>query len=221
MKTAIILGGTGLVGSRLIDLLLSDSRYGKVTALVRRPLNKSHKKLNEEIINFDKPVEWKNLIRGDEFYSCLGTTIKTAGSKAAQYKVDYSYQLTAAEFAATNGIKKYMLISSAGANVNSKMFYSRMKGKLDRDVKLLPFESITIIKPSVLVGKREQKRKGEDFAAKALQFLIKFIPQLKKYKPIDAEIVARAMINSANNQSHGVHEIELDEVFHAAVIEQS
>lgn len=219
MKTAIILGGTGLVGSRLIDLLLGDSRYGKVTVLVRRPLNKAHKKLNEEIINFEKPEEWKNLIRGDEFYSCLGTTIKTAGSKEAQYKVDYSYQYAAAEIAAANGIKKYVLISSAGANLNSKMFYSRMKGKLDSDVKLLPFESITIIKPSVLVGKREQKRIGEEFAAKALQFLIKFIPLLNKYKPIDAEIVAFAMINSANNPKSGAHEIELHEVFQAALIE--
>jgi uncharacterized protein YbjT (DUF2867 family) len=216
MKTALVIGGTGLVGNQLIDLLLNDNRYNLVKSFVRRPSSRIHNKLKEIIVDFDKPREWQSELKGDDLFSCLGTTIKTAGSKEAQYIVDYSYQYQTAKAASDNGVSNYVLVSSTGANPNSKVFYSRMKGELDRDVKLLAFNKIAIIKPSVLDGNRLEKRRAEKFAIILMGLSAKVLPFTRKYRPIHAEIVAKAMINAANVKLSGKVEYELEEVFHLA-----
>lgn len=216
-KTAIILGATGLVGNHLLTLLLDDSRYEQVKVFVRRAVGFEHPKLTQHIIDFDHPEEWKELVTGNELFSCLGTTIKTAGSQEVQYKVDYTYQYQVAETAAEHGVFTYVLVSSYGADSRSKFFYPRIKGELDRDVRKLPFQTVRIIKPSVLVGERQEKRLGEIMAVVLGNLLTTLIPPLKKYRPIPAAIVAKAMINAANDASvSGFVEYELGEVFELA-----
>ncbi|MBK7498408.1 MAG: NAD(P)H-binding protein [Ignavibacteriales bacterium] len=198
MKTAIVIGASGLVGSYITLKLLDDNRYDKVKVFVRNTIDISHPKLEEHIIDFDKIEVWKEFLTGDELYSALGTTIKKAGSKEAQFKVDYTYQYDVAKAAAENGVKKYLLVSSAGANYKSSNFYLRTKGNLDEKVQQLGFEQICIFRPSILVGLRSEKRLGETIGIKIAGTITKIIPALKQYRPIEASQVAEAMIKSAN-----------------------
>jgi uncharacterized protein YbjT (DUF2867 family) len=143
----------------------------------------------------------------------LGTTIKKAGSEESQYAVDYTYQYEVAKAAADNGVKRYSLVSSAGANHRSRVFYSRLKGELDNDVKELPFEVITIMRPSILAGDRNESRPGESVGLFFMSFITK-LPGLKKYRPIPGITVAQGMIHSLQKCPPGYHIFELDEIFH-------
>ena len=194
-KTAIVIGATGLVGNRLIKQLLDNNDYETVKIFGRRPSGFENEKVDEHLVDFDKFENWKNDINGDVLFSSLGTTIKQAGSKDAQYKVDFTYQFQVAKAAAENGVKQLVLISSLGANPKSSIFYSRIKGELDQAVESLPFKSVCILRPSALVGVRNQERAGEKVAIKTTEFFSNVFPFLKKYKPIDATIVASAMVN--------------------------
>jgi len=198
MKTAIIIGATGLVGNIITRKLLDDNRYVKVKVFVRRSLQISNLKLEEHIVDFDKIELWKDSLGGDELYSALGTTIKKAGSKDVQYKIDFTYQYEVAKASAQIGVEKYLLVSSAGANNKSNNFYLSMKGKLDEKVQLLPFKHIHIFRPSILVGDRNEKRLGESLGIKIAGIITKIIPAIKKYRPIEASKVAETMIKSAS-----------------------
>lgn len=212
-KTAIVIGATGLVGSHVLNLLLDDDRYSSLKVFHRRSTGIRHKKLDEHIIDFNKIETWRNQLTGDELYSALGTTIKKAGSKEAQYKIDVTYPLEVAKAAAANGVKKYSLVSSAGADKDSKLFYPRIKGELDDAVSRLPFNRITIMRPSILDGDREESRPGERFGLAVMRIVGK-IPGLKKYRPIPAEKVAKAMINSLQDNADGCYILEPNEVFY-------
>jgi uncharacterized protein YbjT (DUF2867 family) len=198
MKTALVIGATGLVGSHITAKLLDDVRYKKVKVFVRRSLKINNPKLEEHIIDFENIEIWKDQLIGDELYSALGTTIKKAGSKDAQYKIDYTYQDKVAKAASQNGVTKYLLVSSAGANYKSGNFYLRMKGKLDEAVQQLSFNQIIIFRPSILAGYRSERRLAESLGIKIAGAITKLIPALKKYRPIEASRVAEAMIKSAN-----------------------
>lgn len=211
--TAIVIGATGLVGSEVLDLLLEDGRYSKVKIFHRRSTGIKHAKLEEHIVDFDRIEEWKHLITGDELYSALGTTMKKAGSQERQYTIDYTYQYETAKAAAENGVKKYSLVSSAGADYQSRVFYSRLKGELDDDVKDLSFDVITIMRPSILAGERNESRPGESIGMFFMKFAAK-IPGLKKYRPIPGRTVAEGMINSLHKCPPGYHIFELDEIFY-------
>ena len=213
MKTAIVAGATGLVGNHLLHQLLDDERYEKVVIFVRRKTGISYRKLVEHIVDFDKPQNWKDKVKGDVLFSAMGTTIKKAGSKAAQRKVDYSYQYEIAVAASQNGIRDYVLISSAGASPRSLIFYSRMKGELDRDVEKLDFQRVFILKPSVLTGNRQNRRAGEEIFSKILRRL-QWIPGISKYRPIAGEDVARAMRSVIEKETQNrITEYTLDELF--------
>jgi uncharacterized protein YbjT (DUF2867 family) len=215
MKTAIVIGATGLVGKQLVELLLKDSRFEKVKILVRRSSGMYHSKLEEHVVNFDEPDTFKKLLTGDVLYSAMGSTLKQAGGKQPQYKVDYTYQYQVAKIAAANNVKEYVLVSSAGASPDSKIFYSRMKGELERDVKKLPFEIIHIIRPGMLAGDRKIARNVEVVGVALLQ-AISLIPGLGKLKPIQGRAVARAMVNATFRHVVGIHSYQIDEVFKLA-----
>jgi uncharacterized protein YbjT (DUF2867 family) len=212
-KTAIVIGATGLVGSYVLSQLLEDKRYSTVKVFHRRSTGVEHEKLEEHIVKFEELEKWKDQLTGDDLYSALGTTIKQAGSQEKQYTVDYTYQYETAKAAAKNGVDKFSLVSSAGANAESRAFYTKLKGELDEAVKELPFEVITILRPSILDGDRKDSRLGEAIGL-VLVKVFTIIPGLKKYKPIFAGKVAEGMINSLHKCPSGYHIFELDEIFY-------
>ena len=212
MNKALVIGATGLVGSSLVQQLLTDEHFDTVIVFTRRATGMQSTKLVEHIVDFDAPQSWKHLAKGDVLFSAMGTTIAKAGSKEAQYKIDFTYQYQTAKNAAENSVPCYVLISSAGASSRSRIFYSRMKGELEEAVKKLPFKIIHIIQPGILSGHRQEKRLGEQIGIKVLNVL-HHLPGLGSYKPIDAGIVARAMINAATKDGEGIYTTTLKEVF--------
>lgn len=212
MKTAILIGATGLVGSALLQLLLSDKRFSKVKVLGRSSTGVTHEKLEEHLIDFGKPQLWKHQVTGDVLFSSLGTTMKQAGGKDAQYRVDYTYQFAVASIAGENRVPVYVLVSSIGADKDARLFYPRMKGQLDEGVSRIPFDSINIVRPGPLYGPRKQKRTGEGWSV-ALVKALNSIGILKKYKPISSQQVAQAMIAVAIAAKPGVTIFENDQLF--------
>jgi len=212
MKTALMIGATGLVGSQLLSQLLSDNRFGKVIAFGRRPLETTHAKLETRVIDFAAPASWSSTVQGDVAFSALGTTIKVAKTQEAQRKVDYEYQLEFARAAAQNGVPTYVLCSAASADPASGRFYSRIKGELDRDVQTLGFERIRIMRPSLLGGDRKEARAGEKLGSAVLGAL-NALGIARKYREIHGDVVAKAMINAAFDPEKGTRIFTLDEVF--------
>ena len=213
-KAAVIIGATGLVGNHLLKQLLEDGYYSKVKVFTRRSTNIVHPKLNEVIIDFKNLADVKNAIAGDVLFSCLGTTLKQAGSKEAQYKVDFSYQQEFAKLAKENEVTSYFLVSSTGADAQSSFFYPRMKGELEEAIQKLNFDRTVLIQPSVLQGDRENTRLGERFGAIFINALGKIIPPLKKYRSIHGRTVAAAMNRIFKSEQKSKVEIyRLDELF--------
>jgi uncharacterized protein YbjT (DUF2867 family) len=215
MKTALLIGATGLVGSALLDLLLHDSRFEKVKVFVRRSTGKSNAKLEEYQVDFDALSSWKEFLKGDVLFSALGTTLKKAGSKEAQYKIDYTYQFEVAKAAAENGVPLLVLVSSAGASPQSKLFYSRIKGELEAAVQTFSFSHIHILQPGILKGDREEFRLGERIGV-GLLTLFGTVPGLQKYRPVPAATVAQAMRNAAFRQQQKIECWTLERVFELA-----
>jgi uncharacterized protein YbjT (DUF2867 family) len=214
-KTALVIGATGLVGNELVHQLLADDRFGAVLVFVRRSMDISNAKLREFIINFDEPQSWSHLVKGDVLFSALGTTIKKAGSKAAQYKIDHDYQYNFAHAAAQNQVPVYVLVSSAMASETSRIFYTRMKGELERDIKTLPFQAIHIMQPGMLQGDRKESRPGEKIGLYVIKLLNKMGIALQQ-KPVPASVVAKAMINVSFKNDKRISVYALTQVFTAA-----
>lgn len=208
---ALVIGATGATGKDLVSQLLTDKGYDEVNVFVRRPLAVENPKLKTHIVNFDKPEEWKDLVKGDVAFSCLGTTLKAAGSKEAQRKVDYDYQYNFAKAAKENEVEDYILVSSYGANPKSKLFYSRMKGELEQSIKDLHFNKLTIFQPGML-ERKDSERTGEVLGGKIIKFANKF-GVLTQQKPLPTEVLAKAMINSSKIKSYGYSKIKLGSIF--------
>jgi len=212
MKTALVIGATGLVGSQLLIQLLADARVGQVIAFGRRKTGTVHPKLEERIVDFEAVESWSPAVKGDVAFSSLGTTLKQAGGQAAQRKVDHDYQLAFARAAAGNGVPCYVLVSSASANRESRVFYSRLKGELDAEVQQLGFERVRIMRPSLLGGERKEARTGEKLGSVLLRGL-NAVGVARKYREISGAVVARAMINAAFDPEKGTRFFTLDEIF--------
>ena len=215
MKTAILIGATGMTGSFALQLLLKDDRFSRVKIFTRRTTGFTNPKLEEHVIDFDAVENWKNLIMGDVLFSALGTTLKQAGGKDPQYKVDYTYQYNVAKAASENGVPVYVLVSSVGANPVSMIFYSKMKGELERDIRMLAFQNIHILQPGPLEGPRPKERKMEEVGIKVTRFFTN-MGLFSGYKPIHGKIVAQAMINASFDTETGVKVYRLLEVFKRA-----
>lgn len=211
---ALVIGATGATGKELVQFLLNDNDFEKVIVFVRKPLSFQHEKLTSHIVNFDKPEDWKALVKGDVAYSCLGTTLKDAGSKTAQRKVDFDYQYQFAKMAKQNQVENYVLVSSYGANAQSNVFYSRIKGELEDAVKFLKFNKTTIFRPGML-DRTNSKRTAEVLGLKVLK-IINRIGLFKNQKPLPTSILAQAMIKASKDQSNGYKIIQLSEIFQKA-----
>ena len=213
MKTALIIGSTGLIGSQLLELLLDSKEYSTVITFVKRDSGIQHPKLKQHIIDFDKPEDYKNFVVGDDFFCAIGTTIKNAGSQDAFRKVDFEYPKTFATIALQNKVKQFLIISSLGADANSGNFYLKTKGEIQDFLKTCNFESVSILQPSLLLGNRKEFRLGEKIGAffmKLFSFLL--IGNSKKYKPIQSEVVANAMFDIAQKKHKGFQIIESDRI---------
>ena len=212
MKTALLIGSTGLIGSYLLNLLLDSNDYLKVITFVKRDTGIKHKKLIQHLIDFDKPETYKELVVGDDFFCTIGTTIKKAGTKDAFRKVDFEYPRQFAAFALQNKVKQFLIISSLSADTNSGNFYLKTKGEIQDFLKECNFESVSVLQPSLLLGERKEFRLGEKIGAffmKTLSFL--FLGNLKKYKPIEGKTVAKAMlvIGQTNNSGFKIYESDV------------
>lgn len=210
MKTAIIIGASGLVGKELTKQLLNNEAYSEIHILVRKELDLKHTKLFQHVIDFDNINRYANLIKGDDAFCCLGTTMKIAGSKEAFYKVDYEYVNNFARLAFQNGVKHFAMVSSMGANAESSVYYSKVKGEIEKAVIAYRFYATFICRPSMLVGERQDKRIGEEigiWVSNAFSFLIP-----DKYKSITGTQVAKAMISLVLQGGLGVHIIESDKL---------
>jgi len=202
-KTALIAGSTGLIGSQLLRMLLDSDRYSHVVALTRQDLPLQHPKLTQLKIDFSKLGESLDAFAADDIYCCLGTTIAKAGTKENFYQVDFYYPLLLAKSGKQRGAKQYMLVSALGADKNSSIYYSRVKGEIEEAIANEHFDSLHIFRPSLLLGPRSEQRSGED-AAKIVYKVFGFLIP-KKYKAIDSAKVARAMLHFASQEQKGIH----------------
>lgn len=196
MKTALLLGATGLIGGELLELLLHDDRYAKLVAFSRRELPLTHPKLVVEIIDFREMAAHADKFAGDDLFCCLGTTMKKAGSEEAFRFVDYEIPMEAAKLAQAQGLKHYLIITAMGADVDSFFFYNRVKGEIERDLEALGLPRLSILQPGLLLGDRNEQRFGESIAQQVSKVFSPLLPA--NYKPISGRSVARAMLNIAN-----------------------
>jgi uncharacterized protein YbjT (DUF2867 family) len=207
-QTAVVLGATGLIGSHVVEELLNDDAFGKVRVLVRKPYLITHPRLEIKMADFNNVKDYgAKMGDGDCIFCCVGTTQqKVKGDREAYRKVDYDIPVNAARVGWVQGFKKYLLVSAVGANVNSSNFFLKLKGEVERDVSSLSFESIHIFQPSMLLGKRNEFRFGE-LIGKGLMQSLSFLlmGSLHKYKPMQAEQVAKAMVAAAKKETGGVN----------------
>ncbi|MBK8548808.1 MAG: NAD-dependent epimerase/dehydratase family protein [Saprospiraceae bacterium] len=206
-KTAVVFGASGLVGSEVIKILLSKEEFGLIILPVRKIVSDyTSPKIKQLIIDFDSLDLYANELKGDCYFLCLGTTMAKAKSKEAFYKVDFTYTYEAAKIAVKNNSSHVLLISSMGADEKSMIYYSKVKGKIEKALEKLPLSRLTIFRPSLLLGNRNESRSGEKWAEKISSLLsFMFFGPFKNYKPVKASDVAEKMVRMAmNSQSERV-----------------
>lgn len=203
-KGAVIFGATGLIGTSCLHHLLHYQAYDKVISIGRRALSVHHPKLTHYTVDLNDSDHYRHLMKGDDLFICLGTTLKKAGSKEAFYGIDHDLMFDIAKTGSLQNMNQLILVSSVGADKSSFVFYLKVKGELEDDVRRLPFWSVQIMRPSVLLGKRNEKRVAEKIAgrlSKGLQYFSGSI--LGDIAPVEADDVAKAMIQSAQGLKKG------------------
>lgn len=208
---ALLIGASGATGKDLLELLLEDTEITRVDIFVRRNLDIEHEKLHIHIIDFDKPEQWQHLVHGDVLFSCLGTTLKAAGSKEAQMKIDHDYQLQFARAAKQNNLTSYVLVSSGLASASSPFFYTRMKGLLEDHVKVLNFPKIIIFNPPAL-ERMHSDRKMEVAAIKVFHFF-NSLGMFRSIKPLPTNVLAKAMVNAVKSLENGEYSIKGQQIW--------
>ncbi|NER10118.1 Uncharacterized conserved protein YbjT, contains NAD(P)-binding and DUF2867 domains [Muriicola jejuensis] len=200
VKTAILLGATGLTGGRLLENLLSDTRYGRIRVFSRSPLDISHPKLEVHKGDLLKLSEFRLSFKADEVFCCIGTTKARTPDKEKYRAIDYGIPVAAAQLCRENGIETFLVISALGADPRSRVFYNRTKGEMEKAVLNRGIKRIFILQPALISGQRDESRPGEWIAKQLFKVLdLLLIGPLKKYRSIKAEEIARAMIWLANN----------------------
>lgn len=207
-KSVLIVGATGLVGSECVRQFGAHPAFERVVVLVRRPLSPaaSGPKVHEHVVEFDTLKDHASLFSVTHVLSALGTTIRSAGSQLRFRQIDHDYVLAAARLGAQQGAQHFLLVSSLGADSASRVFYSRVKGEAEAAVAALSYRSVTIVRPSLLLGERSEFRLGE-VLTKPLAFLAP-----AKYRPVHARDVAGALLQAAVADQPGTRIIESREI---------
>ena len=198
----MLLGATGLVGNECLQLLCAEQRISEIRIFSRAPIPHLNEKIRTLIAPLDAMKDHSEFFAVDAIICALGTTIKKAGSQAAFRMVDYEFPVAAARIAKEHGVKHYLLVSALGSNAQSTVFYNRIKGETENAIIDLSFERTTIVRPSLLVGERQEVRRGERIG----QFFAPLIP--KKYKPVKASSVAQTLVKELLTEGSGTHIIE-------------
>lgn len=202
---AIIAGATGLIGSKLLNILFADDEYSHVVSLVRKETGIAHHKLNEVVVNFDQLDKYEEEINGHAFFCCTGTTKKKTPNLDKYYVIEHDYPLKLAQLAFKNGVNQYHFVSSIGANKDSSAYYTKFKGQTEYDLQQLNFKTLHIYRPSILTGDRNEHRPTEKIATVIMKLIDPLlIGGLKKYRSIPAQTVAQAMYNESLKNDEGV-----------------
>jgi uncharacterized protein YbjT (DUF2867 family) len=212
-RTGVVLGASGLVGSECLKCVLEDPSFGSVHALVRRPLSVDHPKQIQHTVSFDALDEAAPYWNAEDVFCCLGTTMAKAGSQEAFRRVDHDYPLAAARCAKKGMARSFVLVSALGSNAGSRVFYNRVKGETERDLRALELNALVILRPSLIVGDRKEPRPGERIAAALLKPLAAvMVGRLKKYRPIHASTIGRAMLVLSLENRRGISVLESDAI---------
>jgi uncharacterized protein YbjT (DUF2867 family) len=205
-RTALLLGGTGLVGSHCLDQLLTDQRYSRVTVLTRRPfsgVDNSEGRLDARVVDFDRLAEqWD--VTATDVYCCLGTTMNSAREEFQ--RVDHDYPVGAARLARDSGAQRLAIVSAVGANPGSRISLLRVKGETERDVADLGYDCVEIFRPGTLLGDRTKPRSGQGIANAIGPVAARvMVGPLARFRPVRSETVATAMIAALQLGRPGVH----------------
>ena len=213
LKSALVAGGTGLVGSQLVKLLIQSTKFDGVKVLVRKENPTQIEGADVLEVDYERLSEFEQYLKADVIFCCLGTTIKKAGSKEKFRKVDYAYPYELAKLCLKNGDIQFNIITANGANSNSFFFYNRVKGDIEKALEGLNIQNLNIFRPSLLLGKRNEKRITEEvgsiFASVVNPLLV---GKLKKHRAIQGLTVARAMLNVSLKNLSGIHYIESNDI---------
>ena len=212
-KKAILIGATGLIGANLLEKLLVSSNYTEVLVIARKKIINNNSKLKQLTINLDELHLHADEIIGDDVFCCLGTTVKQTPNLELYKKIDYQYPIDLAHIAFKNGAKTYHLVSSVGADAQSRIFYTRTKGEVERDLQVIPYQSMNIYRPSLLDGDRKESRIGEKLMTIMMRLVNPIlVGGLRKYRSIKIEKVASAMLTQAVKEPEGIHIYASDEI---------
>ena len=202
----LLAGATGLVGKHCLTRLLADDDISQVVALVRRPLEQTHPKLTVQVVDFDHLGDHVRAIEADAVLCCLGTTHRASGSPEAFAKVDHIYVAELARLALAQGVSRFVLVSTVGADPSSPVFYNRVKGRAEAAVSELPFKAVHLLRPSLLLGERPKPRPAEDWSKQLAPFWSLFAwGPFGHYRQVPAENVAAKMVELAKSDQEGVH----------------
>lgn len=204
-RTALVAGYTGLVGRHLLAQLLAGGRYAHIKTVGRRAPPGDDARVEALVRELGDLAGLRERLAADDVFCCLGTTLRAAGSREAFERVDFDMVVDLARIAHAAGARRFFLVSSVGANADSRVFYNRIKGRAEAAVRAIGYETLHIVRPSLLLGKRGDSRPGEDFAQKLLPALgpLLFGP-LAAYRAVPAEEVARALVELAAREQPGV-----------------
>lgn len=217
LRNALLLGATGLVGGFCLQALIADSSYDRIAVLGRRPLPiAANPRVAQKTITFDN-LSAEDFSGVNDVFCAFGTTIRKAGSQEAFRRVDLDYPLAAARLARQAGARQFLLVSSVGADPGSKNFYLRTKGELEQEISQLGFGALHIFRPSLLLGKRAEFRRGESVVQMAAPLLNLFVfGGLRRYRAIPAATVGKAMVKAAQQGEQGTFIHEYDQIIRLA-----
>lgn len=206
----LLIGATGATGKFVLQHLIKDERIDEVVVFVRKPIGETSEKVKEVVVDFDRLTDYKEWMQGNVAISCLGTTLKQAGSKEKQWIVDHDYQLEFARLTKENGVSHFILLSAIGVSETSNVFYNRMKGVLEVAVKKLQFTRLDLLQPSLLI-RPNSDRIGEKVSEKLLKVL-NAVGILKSYQPINVQDLAKIIKDLAFVSESGVFTHQLKDI---------